>query len=474
MVLSNPYGAIQNTQQLRELLLGKDDLIAALSCRAKSAEDQLAAMLGSRDIKRDTVLQVLSDRAKAAEELSAAISVRAKAAEERATELEDSVKSLSGNYRTYSQSREGLAAEVADAVAEAELAWNIVSAAPSEFRPTEFWTFFFSINMAQLKRSGISNFKLSINQNYHNFMPRSWEDPKLAPLIATFSDDLCLDDLAALIENPDISVLAPLFVEGSGPLFPSSLDLVLYRILVTLCWRKARAIDKLNLCDRLVEPEFGNPIRVLIGGKLISQDLATAIAEVNCFMPWLSETVEDPIDLLEIGAGYGRLAHAILQTRHVRRYVIVDIPPALQICARYLSRLMPHLHVFNARAFERWEDVSQEVNASDLVFLFPHQFPLLPSGYVDAALAVSSLHEMRLSQANSYLAEMGRVSRQLIYSKQYWRYVNPYDDIVLEQKQYDCPPSFSSVHLENDPLNPVFFEQVLVRSADPEKLPEPV
>jgi putative sugar O-methyltransferase len=467
VVQSNPYGAIQNQQQLREFLLGKDDLINALTHRAKTAEDGLTTIFGKQittsDIKSDTAIQVLLDRAEAAEELAATLSNRVAAVEERVAKLEESLLALSGNYRIYCQSREGLEAEIADVVAEAERAWNIVLASPPEFRPTQFWTFFYTVNMAQLKLSGISNFKLSINQNYHNFIPRSWEDPKLAPLITTFADDLSLDDLTALIENPGTSILAPLFAEGSPALFPSSSDLVLYRTLVTLCWRKARALDKLGLCTRLTEPELGNPIRVTINGRLVSQDLATSIAEINCFLPRLSETVQDPIEVLEIGGGYGRLAHAIFQARPVRRYMIVDIPPALQICARYLSRLVPNLRVFHARSFERWEDVSQEIEASNLVFLFPHQLQLLPNNYVDASLAISSLHEMRLSQANSYLAEMGRVSRWLIYSKQYWRYINPHDNIVLEQGQYNYPSQFSSVHLEDDPLNPTFFEQVLMR-----------
>jgi putative sugar O-methyltransferase len=474
VVQSNPYGAIQSQQQLRELLLGKDDLVHALTNRAKTAEDQLAEIFGTTapDIKKDTAVQALLDKAKAAQELAAALSDRVKAAEEHTAKLEDSLLALSGNYRIYCQSRERLAAEIADVVAEAERAWDVVMASPPEFRPTKFWTFFYSVNMAQLKLSGISNFKLSINQNYHNFMPLSWEDPKLAPLLATFAHDLSLDDLTALIENPVISALAPLFAEGSPPLFASSSDLILYRTLVTLCWRKARAVDKFDLCARLTEPELGNPIRVTVDGRLVSQDLATSIAEINCWLPWLSETVQGPIEVLEIGGGYGRLAHVLFQTRPVRRYLIVDIPPALQICAGYLSRLMPNLRIFNARPFERWEDVSQEINASDLVLLFPHQLQLVPNGYLDASLAVSSLHEMHLSQANSYLAEMGRVSRRLIYSKQYWRYINPHDDIVLEQGQYHYPPGFSSVYLQDDTLNPIFFEQVLMRSVPSGEAPE--
>jgi putative sugar O-methyltransferase len=446
VVQSNSYAAIQNQQQLRELLLGKDDLIRALTLRA--AEDPASLDFQANAIHERAAIQL----------------DRIRAAEKRAAKLEASLQVSSGNYRVYCQSREGLAAEIAEVVAEAERAWDVVLNLPPEFRPTKFWTFFYSINMTQLKLSGISNFKLSVNQNYHNFMPRSWDDPKLAPLVATFSDDLSLDDLTVTIENPDLGVLAPLFGEGFPPLFPSSTDLVMYRTLVTLGWRKVCALDKLGLCARLTEPELGNPIRVTINGRLVSQDLATSIAETNCFLPRLPNAIEGPIEVLEIGGGYGRLAHTIFQARAVKRYIIVDIPPALQICARYLSRLMPNLRIFNAQSFERWEDVSQAINASDVVFLFPHQLRLVPDGFVDAAVAVSSLHEMHLSQANTYLEEMGRVSRHLIYSKQYWRYVNPYDDIVLEHRQYDYPSGFSSVHLDDDPLNPTFFEQVLVRS----------
>ncbi|MCW4117008.1 putative sugar O-methyltransferase [Aurantimonas sp. MSK8Z-1] len=375
---------------------------------------------------------------------------------------------ISPNFRHFEEKRPGLGTEVATLVEACETMRGEVDRAPELYRPSKFWEDFYRTNMEQLAGAGLSNIKLTANQNYQNFIPRSLRDPKLRPMLRWFRQNRSPRALFSYIANPDKASLEGHLAQPTSQIFgddPASM--ALYRAMVTLEWEFALANDPLGLCDRLVEPELGNPIRILHRGKLISQDLATSAIEINAMLPPLYEAIgAGEISVLELGAGYGRLAHAILNTQRVKRYVIVDIPPALYASQWYISTLFPDLKVFTFRPFDSWDAVREEAEAADVLCLLPHQIEQLPDGFVDIALTVSSLHEMLPQQADNYLQQMARVSRHMIASKQYWVYNNPYDELVLRQEDYAWPAGFERIVLKNDPLNPVFFVEVRHRTGN--------
>ena len=44
--------------------------------------------------------------------------------------------------------------------------------------------------------------------------------------------------------------------------------------------------------------------------------------------------------ILEIGAGYGRTAHAILNTFKINKYFIIDLNTNLQLAKKYLNKIL--------------------------------------------------------------------------------------------------------------------------------------
>jgi len=372
---------------------------------------------------------------------------------------------ISGNYRIYSETRGKLATEVTELESECEAMRQVMQQAPAIYQPSLFWEQFYRINMHQLREVGLSNFKLTVNQNYQNFIPRSLLDPKIRPLLKWFLQQPSIRPFLSVIENPDSIVSEGYPSQPGAKIFHGSpIYLAIYRTLVSLGWEYSRANDPLKLCDHLEEPEVGNPIRIIHNGKLITQDLATSVAEVtNLVKPLQRITGNDPFSVLEIGGGYGRFAHALMSTQPVKKYVIIDIPPALHVSRWYLEQLFPEKKIFQFRHFQNWSEVSEEMECADIVFLLPHQIELLPDGYVDAGVATSSLHEMNLNQANNFLQQMGRLSRHIIISKQYWSYENPYDKLVLKHEDYVKPAGFGCLSLVSDALNPVFFIETLER-----------
>jgi putative sugar O-methyltransferase len=207
------------------------------------------------------------------------------------------------------------------------------------------------------------------------------------------------------------------------------------------------------------EPELGNPIRICYGSRLISQDLATSAREYNSVMAAVSPTQSEGERLVvaELGAGYGRLAYVFSEMTD-SRYVIFDIPPALGVAHWYLSTLFPGKRVFRFRRFNRFSDIRDELDQSDIAFFTPDQLALFPDRYFDLFLSISSLHEMRFEQIDHYLAEMARLSSRFVYLKQYYGYVNPIDGLFIERGAYSLPADWEIVFQKPEDVYVDFFE----------------
>jgi|GEM_PF-1331540 len=451
---------------LESQLTGQREQFLALEARFKasnvSLQDARSAFSESENRHEEAEGNLLLER-----QNTASVEWQLGQVTERNEFLDGRLRALSGNYRIH-KSDVDAGGEAQELEAACNRMKSFVELAGEEFVPSKFWEFYYRVNLQQLTGAGLHNFKLTVSQNYHNYLIGSVFDSKLRRLLTWLKNSAPIDAhlLFSTIEDPDYLDQNHFQSHPNHQIFNSDRkERVLYRGYVTLLWEFLLSKDRLALAETMSEPELGNPIRVIHRGKLISQDLATSIFEANDIVPALIERVgEEPCGILEIGAGYGRLAHVLRSALNVRRYVIVDIPPALFVSQWYLSRLYPDATLFGVRDFADWRDVEAEMSEAQLIFLLPHQLSLLPDDFVDAALSISSLHEMLPKQANWYLSEMGRTAKHLIYSKQYWKYINPHDDLEFDASQYDYPPNFEEVVSKEDEVNHLFFNKVFLQS----------
>jgi putative sugar O-methyltransferase len=207
----------------------------------------------------------------------------------------------------------------------------------------------------------------------------------------------------------------------------------------------------------LREPEDGNPAAIYDqSGALISQDLASSILEISS----MGTSLAPGSVVLELGAGYGRDAYGLLATQPGIKYVIVDIPPALWVAETYLRRQFPDRRIFRYREFASFEEIETEFRESDIAFFLSTQIAQLPSGVVDLAINISSLHEMRPEQIAFYFAQFDRLLKDggMFYFKQWKRGAVLFENVVIRQEDYPIPTGWLCELSRLAPLQTRFFE----------------
>ena len=82
---------------------------------------------------------------------------------------------------------------------------------------------------------------------------------------------------------------------------------------------------------------LGNPLTINYFGNDVSIDYLLSTEE----MFFIDEELKESKTILEIGAGFGRLAHSIIENfENVERYVIVDLDSVLTLSKLYLSKVL--------------------------------------------------------------------------------------------------------------------------------------
>ncbi len=360
-----------------------------------------------------------------------------------------------------------------------------LNAAKSVYRPSKLWDYFNDVNMKQLQHGGMNTFKRSVNQNYFNFIPHGLLDPQLLTLLSWWIGRPTVTPFATEVIDPDVDPADQRLLPINRRIFTLAnqsrltfavalklgldpgrrLQLALYRWLLATLWDFVIAHDKLGLANGLAEPRLGSPIEVIHDGKLVSQDLGHSILECNSLAPALkTHGLGRQLRIAEVGAGYGRLAYALLKASACQ-YLIFDIPPSLAISQWYLSNLFPGKRIFHFRHFERFDDIANELVTADIAFFTANQIELLPEGYVDLSINISSLHEMRPEQIENMLAQIYRITSRFVYLKQYREYINPYDNLKLLEDSYKTAAGWRDRFRRTDATDSRFFEALIEKEA---------
>jgi hypothetical protein len=100
-----------------------------------------------------------------------------------------------------------------------------------------------------------------------------------------------------------------------------------------------KSIDKLKLLGILQEDDFFGIFAFRIDNKLISRDLLDSIIEIYFLEKHLNISSSENLKILDIGAGYGRLAHRMLGAfPNLTEYLCTDAFPISTFISEYYLR----------------------------------------------------------------------------------------------------------------------------------------
>jgi putative sugar O-methyltransferase len=121
--------------------------------------------------------------------------------------------------------------------------------------------------------------------------------------------------------------------------------------------------------------------------------------------------------VLEIGGGYGGLAHHISNICRNATYVIIDLPETLLFSASYLSLLdqRKKIYIYERKDFPEIIQ-SGALQSCDFVLLPNYKLHSLTHLRFDLVVNVASLQEMRTSQAEAYLDFIRETCSGVFYS----------------------------------------------------------
>lgn len=324
--------------------------------------------------------------------------------------------------------------------------------ARKEVLPSTFWEYLSKKNTADLESLGYDNFKRTVALNYFTWVLKSDDEqmvflksklPKLA---------VARDYIRALRAEKHEGTSSALVLDKQGFTPEQSMT---FNFLTYLIWDYASRNDPRGVLTQLDEPAEGNPLRIFLGKKLISQDLANSALEFNTVMAGVDESRIKTV--LELGAGYGRTAFVFKKMLPKARVIVVDIPPALYVCERYFINQFPGQKVFRFRNFKSYSEIAAEFEACDIAFFLPNQMELLPEKIVDLTLNISSLHEMRPDQIRYYFDSIERLTRGYFYFKQ-WKVSKLPDDVTITEKDYPVRDAWRKVFWRECKVQTRFFE----------------
>jgi putative sugar O-methyltransferase len=292
-----------------------------------------------------------------------------------------------------------------------------------------FWREFGKTHRESIAHHGFETFKRHVS-GYG-----SWQ-------ITKFSSRFTLRCLAALLRRGKLPALAwidwrdaepmPIWGESVHDKTNPAQRLRAYAFYCGLIWQYAALHDKLG-CLRLAEPSLGKPLPVWLHGRLISQDLANAALDMNAMagvIPLVNARC-----VLEIGAGYGRLAYIFASLFPDVEYTIADISPALAVSQNYL------LAVTSAKKFH---------------FVLPHELDDMPHRSFDLVINVSSFDEMPPPVQNRYLQRIDRLCCGHLYLSGYYRHIG--ERVGLDALPY--PRSWTLLLDRGHEVFPLWCEKV--------------
>ena len=295
--------------------------------------------------------------------------------------------------------------------------------------------FWYKLNKTNLSKELIETFNLYLNSESYNWSSKFWRHLTMnhLNLIATenkknyeniiskeyftftYFNDSLIKDAWNEIKEKKISLNVNLFKKHQGFSLTQSIN---HNLILILLYENIKLREDFKYFEKLNKNEIKNAENkpsLIIDNLEVTQDDLNSLFEYEKIEKLLNKLTLTNGKYLEVGAGAGRTAKSILSIKDGVKYVIADIPPAINICLNNLKASFPEKKISTAFKFNDQKYLNDSLEKNDILFIFPHQINLFPKKTFDIAIAIDCLHEMEKNTIKNYMIAFENVSKLLYF-----------------------------------------------------------
>ena len=244
-------------------------------------------------------------------------------------------------------------------------------------------------NLKHLNEDGVKNYSKNIAENY--FVMDDFNSELIKKAFKNAKDKKINQELG-MFETIGNS-------GGAGDNIEKLLKTNVLTFLLFLNLKK-NLISKAKLLRDNTYINFGKFSYISVNKTKFTQDKINSLFEYDILNK--NKVMQKTGSILEIGAGSGRTTEAILTlSKNIKRYLIVDIPPAMYICYSRLKIAFPKKKIALGIDINNAKKLEMLIENNDIVFIFPHQLSDISSKF-DLTLAIDCLHEFDESTRKFY------------------------------------------------------------------------
>ena len=144
----------------------------------------------------------------------------------------------------------------------------------------------------------------------------------------------------------------------------------------------------------------------------LTDKLDEAIVEYEKIITLTNKT-QGSLNVLELGAGYGRTANMVLSLSENAKYVIADLAPAIYFSKKNLKNIFPNKKIASAFEINNKNEMMKAYTNNDILFIFPHQIDLFEKKTFDISVSIGCLNEMEKNQIKRYMQSFEKLSNFL-------------------------------------------------------------
>jgi len=261
------------------------------------------------------------------------------------------------------------------------------------------------------RRLTINHLKIISKKKFHN----SQDDLGKEYFTFTYFNDSIIKEACKSIENNMVDLKTNIFKKQKNFSYEESINhnIILYMLYENI--KNKSVFKNFELLKKMKQNYDQKKPSLKIDKNNISQDELNSLFEFEKIDILLDQIKNKKNTFLEIGSGSGRTTQTILAIKENIKYVVADIPPAINFSYDNTKKLFPNKKIKFAFNTQNQNEILKSIEQNDVIYIFPHQIELLPKKFFDISIAIDCLHEMEKNIVEKYVNNFEKISQSFYF-----------------------------------------------------------